>query len=88
MDDRFFVTRGVEDLVFAFFAGFLAVFLVACFFDGRFAFFAVDVAPSVSRGSSVCVFAFAIISFRQIWFKSLHNIDKTAHKFNQTQKKG
>ncbi|MDE2701481.1 MAG: hypothetical protein OXI23_21620 [Gemmatimonadota bacterium] len=65
LGDRFFDTRGVEDLVFVFFAGFLAVFFVACFFDGRFAFFAVDVAPCVSRGSSACVFAFAIISFRK-----------------------
>ncbi len=66
LDDRFLAARGVEDLVFVFFAGFLVVFFVACFFDGRFAFFAVDVAPCVSRGSSACVFAFAIISFRQI----------------------
>ncbi|MDE2953727.1 MAG: hypothetical protein OXR71_04330 [Gemmatimonadota bacterium] len=65
LDDRFFDTRGVEDLVFVFFAGFLAVFLVACFFDGRFAFLAVDVAPSVSRGSSVCDFVFAILSFHK-----------------------
>ena len=61
--DCFLVTRGVEDLALVFFAGFLAVFFVERFFDGRFAFFAV--VPAVSRGSSVCDFVFAIISFRR-----------------------